>query len=332
MTQENVYTPIPLPVLASLRDLTGEEFKVMGLLCYQTYNRQTPQLTIEQIQSFAGIPKDKIKPVLTRLIRRSWISSDGVFYQLALQQPQTTAIENQPASPIQYDSKLGIRPPRPRPHLLYPDGPWLTENGLLNEDFIRDRAQVWRSGDHAQAKSFGAMAIEDVMGVVCKYYAKPVNHASLEIDWQSYCLKNRRYLSNIQQRMQSGAVIDEAEQAVVFNKLPTVTQAAHSIYEAALIPTLSEALPSRALPEASLDLSDTPNASELVQAEVQKIGARKQMGSSQRSPDSMNPVEKLRLWLSDPILRSEAEQLAHAKGFDLRYNADGVAIDLVLDA
>ncbi|MGV0028679.1 hypothetical protein [Phormidesmis priestleyi] len=330
MKPENDYTPIPLTVLAALRDLTGEEFKVMGILCYQTYNRQTPQLTIEQIQSFAGIPRDKIKPVLNRLMRRSWVVSDGVFYELALKNAATSA--NKPDSTVQYDPRLGIRPPRPKAHLLYPEGPWLTENGLLNEDFVLDRAQVWRTGDHFQAKSFGEMAIEDVMGIVCKYYAKPANHASLEIDWQSYCLKNRRYLSNIQRRIESGAEIGEAEQAVALNKLPAVIQEAQPIYEAALLPTLPNYSKVHTLLKSSMNSDENPpNNPEQVQAEIQRMIADKSMSDAQPLRDQMKTVEKLRLWLSDPILRPEGERLARAKGYELKYNEAGTAIDIVID-
>ncbi|NJK53995.1 MAG: hypothetical protein HC936_16605 [Leptolyngbyaceae cyanobacterium SU_3_3] len=290
----------------------------MGVLCYQTYNRQVMQLTIEQIQSAAGIPRDKIKPVLSRLLRRSWVISDGVFYQLALKQLEIHPVDD---SAIAYDAMLGIRPPRPKPNLLYPEGPWLTENGLLNEDFIHDRAQVWRTGDHPQAKSFSALAIEDVMGVVCKYYAKPTNHASLEIDWQSYCLKNRRYLTNIQQRIESGATIAPSEQTTVLNKLPSAMQAAQPVYEAPLLPGFPpiETPPERAIAE---------DAPPIMHPQMQTLIAAKAAPTNQSGRDPLDAIEKLKLWLSDPILRPEAERLAQAKGYQLEYDEQGAAIGL----
>jgi hypothetical protein len=325
MTSENSYTPIPLPVLASLRNLTGDEFKLMGCLCYQTYNRQTPQLTIEQIQAFSGISSDRIKPALHRLIRLGWIHCDGAVYHLALQhsQPQTTEPQ-----PIQYDTLLGIRPPRPKPHLLYPEGPWLTENGLLNQDFVHDRAQVWRTGNHPQSKAFGEMAIEDVMGIVCKHYAKPANHANLEIDWQSYCLKNQRYLTNVQQRLQSGAAIEATEQAVVLSKLPALIQEMQPIYE----PVTPVALPKATqLPLLETDLT-VPKTFAEVQAASRALVSQKTMPSAKRDRRPTSTLEKIRLWLSDNVLRPEAERLARAQGYDLVYDETGRAIDVVLNA
>lgn len=322
MTLENAHTPIPAAVLAFLRNITGEEFKVIGVLCYQTYNQQTPQITIEQIQSLTGIPRDKIKPTLYQLMRRGWVVDAGGLYQLALQQPQSDSTRD---AFTQYDPMLGIRPPRPKPHLLYPEGPWLTENGLLNEDFVRDRAQVWRTGDHPQAKTFSAMAIEDVMGVVCKYYAKPINHASLEIDWQSYCLKNRRYLTNIQQRLQSGAVINEEEQTIVFSKIPAVIQEAEPVYESPAPQPLAPAAPPLPAPkQAALE------SSESVQAAFQGMLTNRIMPVDRVGRSQMTPVEKLKLWLSDPILRPEAERLAMAQGYELGYSPEGVAIDIIV--
>jgi hypothetical protein len=326
MMSNSDFTPIPLAITASLRNLTGEEFKILGVFCYQTYNRQSAEVTFEQIQSLSGVPREKIKPTLHRLLHRGWILQTGIFYQLALPSAQP---EVQPAG-IQYDTALGIRPPRPKAHLLYPEGPWLTENGLLNEDFVRDRAQVWRTGNSTQTKAFGDMAIEDVMGAVCKHYAQPEHHANLEIDWQSYCLKNQRYLSNVQQRLQAGTTIDEREQAVVLSKLPALMEEVQPVYEAA-------SLPPKKLPEPQvmqLELTsvvvqpELPLTPEEVQPQIKRLAASKTL-SSKGERDRLTKIDQLKLWLADPILRPEAVRRARAQGYELEYDEQGVAIGVL---
>jgi hypothetical protein len=306
----------------------------MGALCYWTHNKQTPQVTLEQIHTSTGIPYQQLKPVLYRLKQRAWIFEHGASYQLAFQHSQPSVTIAQADSVVKYDPALGIRPPRPKVHLLYPEGPWLTENGLLNEDFVRDRAQVWRTGNHAQTKAFAAMAIEDVMGAVCKHYAKPENHANLEIDWQSYWLKNQRYLNNIQQRLHAGTTIDEAEQATVLKKLPSVMQQIELVYESVLpVAELNASAPPM-LSEPSQSESQAvdeaiPQKPEEIRSRLRGIVAEKTMPSARSTPDRLGSVEKLRLWLSDPILRPEAERLARAQGYELGYNQEGIAVDIV---
>jgi hypothetical protein len=334
MPSDQDSTPIPLQVLASLRTLAGEDFKVMGALCYWTHNKQTPQVTLEQIHTSTGIPYQQLKPVLYRLKQRAWIFEHGASYQLAFQHSQPSVTIAQADSVVKYDPALGIRPPRPKVHLLYPEGPWLTENGLLNEDFVRDRAQVWRTGNHAQTKAFAAMAIEDVMGAVCKHYAKPENHANLEIDWQSYWLKNQRYLNNIQQRLHAGTTIDEAEQATVLKKLPSVMQQIELVYESVLPVAELHASAPPMLSEPSQSESQAvdeaiPQKPEEIRARLRGIVAEKTMPSERLTHDRLGSVEKLRLWLSDPILRPEAERLARAQGYELGYNQEGIAVDIV---
>jgi hypothetical protein len=311
---DDAYTPMPLPVLAALRHLSGEEFKLVGALCYYTYTQSIAQVTVEQLQAFSGVSRQQVKPLLHRLIHRGWVVPDAVggFYRLALQPPSPLALES-----ITYDTALGIRPPRPKSHLLYPEGPWLTEAGLLNEDFVRDRAQVWRTGDTYQAKAFGAMAIEDVMGAVCKHYAKPDHHVNLEIDWQSYCLKNQRYLANVQQRLQSGAVIQPQEQATVLKKLPILQQQTLPLYEPASTPLL---------PEPNLEAPVQP-----IEVNWKALLPDRSMPSSQPR-ERLPEVDQLRLWLADPILRQEAEQRALSRGYNLVYSEAGVAIDILESA
>lgn len=123
---------------------------------------------------------------------------------------------------IKYDPALGMRPPRQRAKFKYPDGPWLNEIGQMRAEFIRDRANLWRTGDTATSKAFGAMAIEDVESYVCSHYMKPENHAKLESDWNAFVSKNQRYVGNVQQRLAAGINISETEQQKILAIAPSL--------------------------------------------------------------------------------------------------------------
>ncbi len=317
------HTPLPLPITTALKTLSGDDLKVMVLLCYQTYNCDRPTLTLEQFESLGAIPRHALKPSLNRLMRRSWIIQDGPLYRLALhgKAPLTAQpLATPPGTGITHsEPALGIRPPRVSANLLYPDGPWLTDTGFLQEHFVRDRADVWQKGDHFQAKAFGAMAIEDVMGIICKHYAKYENHANLEIDWHSYCLKNQRYLQNVKQRLDAGIEIQSSEQAEVLSRLPTLTQASTSVYA----PSAPTALPTPNL----------PSPTEIPAAVIKRLGLltqAKAMPSQTRSEPrelrSMDRLDRLNLWIQDPILRKEAVREAKGAGYAVAYNDAGIPV------
>jgi hypothetical protein len=128
------------------------------------------------------------------------------------------------------------RPARQNPKLRYPAGPWLTSNGCLNEDFVRDRALLWRTGDTVKSQAFGKMPIEETMALVCSYYTKLDNHANLEIHWAAYVAKNQRYFENVKQRIDVGINLPIQEQQQALAKLPGVlSEKVESVYESATI-------------------------------------------------------------------------------------------------
>jgi hypothetical protein len=336
------HTPIPIQVMAHLHSLSGEEFKAIGAICYLQSNANKATVTIEQIERWSGIPPSHIKSTLQRLIRRGWLLQTGNTYQLAFQQEVSTP----PPAITHYDPTLGIRPPRATVHLLYPEGPWLGESGLLDAAFVRDRAEVWRTGNHYSAQAYGAMAIEDVMGAVCKHYAKPENHGNLEIDWHSYCTKNQRYLTNIQQRLQSGAQIQADEQEQVLQKLYLSQKSATSPYEQTTLPfldtpTLEPILPTPPQPalvavgQTAAPLVESIASSPLSLSSVLATSFSdiiKPIPALQtRRPTPISRVDKLRLWLADPILRQEATKAAIKDGYELIYNEEGLAIDIAIE-
>jgi hypothetical protein len=322
MSQPGRHVTIPLQIMAHLPHLSGDEFKSIGALCYLMGSAR-----IEQIEQKSGIAASQIKPVLQRLIRRGWLIQEGNNYRLAFKSEAVVDSDlNSTLNSTDYDPALGIRPARVTAHLLYPEGPWLTESGLLDADFLHDRAAVWRTGDHYQAKSFGAMAIEDVVGVLCKYYAKPENHGSLEIDWHSYWAKNQRYLANMQQRLQSGAQIQPDEQKLILNKLYLTTKAAETVYEVAVQKVLPLDLPPPVLAAASsiapqLSAESLPDALRHVVKSMPTVDPAPTIGPRR--------IDQLKRWLADPILRADAEKTAKAHGYEVFYNELGIPIDLV---
>ena len=310
------HTPLPLQVAASLKTLTGDDLKVMVVLCFQAFNCDRTTLTLEQIEGLGNISRHVLKPCLNRLMRRAWVIQDGPMYRLALQLPE---LETSNLVPVNYDPALGIRPQRVQANLLYPDGPWLTETGFLLEDFVRDRVEVWRKGDHFNARAFGAMATEDVMGIVCKHYAKYENHGNLEIDWHSFCLKNQRYLQNVKQRLDAGVEIQDTEQAQVMAKLPMLQQHSSGVYASEIGPD--------GLPRAST--LTTTDVTKTMAALTQTRSFPTQMLTPVREVRSLSRLDRLNLWIQDPILRREAEREATAAGYGIERSEAGIAFRVV---
>ena len=310
------YTPLPLQVAASLKTLSGDDLKVMVVLCFQAFNCDRTALTLEQIEALGNISRHVLKPCLNRLMRRAWVIQDGPMYRLALQLPE---LETSNLVPVNYDPALGIRPQRVQANLLYPDGPWLTETGFLLEDFVRDRVEVWRKGDHFNARAFGAMATEDVMGIVCKHYAKYENHGNLEIDWHSFCLKNQRYLQNVKQRLDAGVEIQDTEQVQVMAKLPMLQQHSSGVYASEIEPD--------GLPRAST--LTTTDVTKTMAALTQTRSFPTQMLTPVREVRSLSRLDRLNLWIQDPILRREAEREATAAGYGVERSEAGIAFRVV---
>lgn len=151
------------------------------------------------------------------LLNQPEITHEVVTTVVKASVPPTTQI------PIKYDPALGIRPPRQRPKYKYPDGPWLNEAGQISQEFIEDCANIWRTGDSQNSKAFGAMPMEDVVSRVCGFYMETKNHAKLEIHWDAFVKKNQRYVKNVQQRVEAGITIPEAEQQKVISLVPVLT-------------------------------------------------------------------------------------------------------------
>ena len=321
------HTPLPLQVVASLKTLSGDDLKVMVVLCFQAFNCDRTALTFEQIEALGNISRHVLKPCLNRLMRRAWVIQEGPMYRLALQLPE---LETLNLVPVNYDPALGIRPQRVQANLLYPDGPWLTETGFLLEDFVRDRVAVWCKGDHYNARAFGAMATEDVMGIVCKHYAKYENHGNLEIDWHSFCLKNQRYLQNVKQRLDAGVEIEETEQAQVIAKLPALQHHSSGVYASSAeldAPLTISTVANTVMNTVANTVANT--VTQTMAALVQTRSFPTQMLTPVREVRSLSRLDRLNLWVQDPILRREAEREAKAAGYGIERSEAGVAFRVV---
>lgn len=134
-----------------------------------------------------------------------------------------------------YDAALGMRPARARVKYRYPEGPWLTANGCINEDFLEWEARDWMTGP-----AFGHKTLEKVKGNVASCWQKPdTGAATLEIRWTAYVQEKQRYVQNVKTRIDGGVQIGEFEQRVVVAALPAITAPPIESYaESPLTPAL----------------------------------------------------------------------------------------------
>jgi len=143
-----------------------------------------------------------------------------------------------------------IRPPKPRPKFLYPEGDWLNSDGCINEAFIRHRATLWQ-----KSPRFAEMSVEDVMGLVCNHYMKANNHPNLQNDWVAYCQIAARHVEAIAHRVEAGISIKPAEQQEIVEKLPAALAVKGAIADSAYSSPVPTQLPS--VPIAALPLEST---------------------------------------------------------------------------
>jgi hypothetical protein len=155
----------------------------------------------------------------------------------------SAAAVNKTSKTKQHNFMNGERPPLPNLKMLYPQGDWLTESGYLNADFLRDRANLWRTGNTTVSEAFGRMPVEDVMAKVAGYYAKPENHVALQLDWHAYVTKSQRYLTNVQKRLQADIAIPPQEQQQIAAKLPAAMAKSESVFEAPQLPVFPNTNP-----------------------------------------------------------------------------------------
>lgn len=242
------------------------------------------------------------------------------------------------------------RPSRAQLKYTYPDGPWLLENGCINQDFIRDRAQLWRTGDSKESIAFGKMAIEEVDALVQGFYMS--NPVKLELHWGAYVAKNERYLNNVSLRVEGGIPITEAERQQILPKIYAVMQ--EKIPEfctnpPVFMPSLPQTIPQipkddqKLLPAVEV-LSDlvaemvvgsdieenqqnstvVPPVSQEFIAQMRTLAEKKGLPRGVKfEVDVETELAKINSWLSDPILAKEAIKIAKNRGYEIIYSSYG---------
>jgi hypothetical protein len=222
---------------------------------------------------------------------------------------------------IKYDSRLGMRPPAPKPKYLIPAGDWLNSNGQLDAAFIRHTAKQWQKSSNA---SFHQLAIEEVEALVFSHFAK--DHDALAVKWEAFTKTSTRHAEAVKLRLDAGINIPEAErleiigktQAIASNK-STITigsecEENHQAYRLIDFLPIDES-------EQIENLKRLASLSSVIgrMPEAKANARRTNIRRLEITPADINEANQ---WLLDPSLRTAALQWAKNQGF----NFDGSEI------
>jgi hypothetical protein len=222
---------------------------------------------------------------------------------------------------IKYDSRLGMRPPAPKPKYLIPAGDWLNSNGQLDAAFIRHTAKQWQKSSNA---SFHQLAIEEVEALVFSHFAK--DHDALAVKWEAFTKTSTRHAEAVKLRLDAGINIPEAErleivgktQAIASNK-STITigsecEENHQAYGLIDFLPIDES-------EQIENLKRLASLSSVIgrMPEAKANARRTNIRRLEITPADINEANQ---WLLDPSLRTAALQWAKNQGF----NFDGSEI------
>lgn len=98
----------------------------------------------------------------------------------------------------------------------YLTGPWLDDDGRLNDCFVDWQAHQW------EKSAFGGCTHEYVKGKVRKHYRKPEYQQGIADDWDAFVETHQRYITNVQSRIKSGGSTIETEEQEKIRKLAPV--------------------------------------------------------------------------------------------------------------
>jgi len=222
---------------------------------------------------------------------------------------------------IKYDSRLGMRPPAPKPKYLIPDGDWLNSNGQLDDQFLTSVAKQWMKSPTA---SFHQMPIEEVKGLVFSHFAK--DHNSLAIKWEAYAAVETRHAVNTKLALDAGISIPlEQQQRVIgaSNAIASNTYHQDSVFTVSNQLTVgSEHTENhqayRLIESAPIDESEQIENLKKLASLSSVIGRMPTAAVNRRdrnlktSPGDINEANQ---WLLDPALRVAALQWAKNNGF-----------------
>ncbi len=247
-----------------------------------------------------------------------------------------------------YDSALGIRPPTPRPKYLIPEGPWLNQQGQLHAGLLRWKAKQWQKSANL---GFKEMHIEEVIGCVFSNYAS--HPEKLAIDWETYALICKQHLQGVQQRLEAGIEIPQAEQeelaakaeAIVYQP-PEAMIAAEPSLELPpqdSSPQLKSAEPRALMPVNETGTYENPSAYQEFKPEIPvdenfaakwKAAVRQAVKPMPKIKEKTTRIqtvpqslEQAITWLQDPILKEEAVHWAQRNGYCIDYDQWGNPID-----
>lgn len=219
---------------------------------------------------------------------------------------------------IKYDSRLGMRPPAPKPKYLIPAGDWLNSNGQLNAAFIRHTAKQWQKSSNA---SFHQLAIEEVEALVFSHFAK--NHDALAVKWEAFTKTSVRHAESVKLRLDAGIEIGEAERLEIIGKTQAITSnksipleqltigseceenhQAYKLIESAPINESEQIENLKRLASLSSVIKKMPEAkANMRRANIRRLEA---------VPADINEANQ---WILDPALKMAALQWARNQGF-----------------
>lgn len=223
---------------------------------------------------------------------------------------------------IKYDSRLGMRPPAPKPKYLIPDGDWLNPQGQLDDQFLTSIAKQWMKSSNA---SFHQMPIEEVKGLVFSHFAK--DHNALAIKWEAYCQVETRHAVSTKLAIDAGISIPLEKQQRVINATQAI--ATSNTYHQDSIFTISNQLTVgsehtenhgayRLIEAAPIDESEQienlkriASLSSVIGRIPDFKGAKRRERNLKTSPADINDANQ---WLLDPALRTAALQWAKNQG------------------
>lgn len=231
---------------------------------------------------------------------------------------------------IKYDSRLGMRPPAPKPKYLIPDGDWLNPQGQLDDQFLTSIAKQWMKSSNA---SFHQMPIEEVKGLVFSHFAK--DHNALAIKWEAYCQVETRHAVSTKLALDAGISIPLEQQQRVIGASNAI--ASSNTYHQDSVFTVSNQLTVgsehtenhqayRLIEAAPIDeqeqienLKKLASLSSVIGRIPDFKGANRRDRNLKTSPADINEAND---WLKDPALRSAA--LTWAKNNGLSFDGSEI--------
>ena len=222
---------------------------------------------------------------------------------------------------IKYDSRLGMRPPAPKPKYLIPAGDWLNSNGQLDAAFIRHTAKQWQKSSNA---SFHQLAIEEVEALVFSHFAK--DHDALAVKWEAFTKTSTRHAEAVKLRLDAGIEIGETERLEIVGKTQAIASNKSIPLEQITIGSECEENHQayRLIESAPIDESEQIENLKRLASLSSVIGKMPTAGKRRDRNLKTTPadINEANQWLLDPSLRTAALQWAKNQGF----NFDGSEI------